>query len=180
MSRKNVVLVLVGIAIVLLQYQIRFNGITVDIFHDTVGFILIIVGANGLAGVNTFFKKTRKYAIIGIVASILVQWFNTMDFSEYANEAAAVKTGLIAFCFIYVTYYFTEGVIEVAKIGNNLAVTRNFRMGWLVFAGTYFLYFLALMSGVANLAFIVMVITYIAGMYHVLTVYNGTKSLCGQ
>lgn len=172
MNKKNFLMVLVGIAIVLLQYQLKFNGIVIDIFHDTVGFILIVVGVSGFCSTNSFFKKTRVYAIIGIVFSVLVQWFNTMDFSEHANEAAAVKTGLVAFCFIYVTYYFTEGIIDMARVSNNLAMTRNFRMGWLVFAGSYFLYFLALMSGVGYLAFIVMIVTYIAGMYHVLTLYK--------
>ncbi|MGN0481410.1 MAG: hypothetical protein ACI4EV_07550 [Lachnospiraceae bacterium] len=177
MNRKNFLLVLLGTFFVLVQFNLRIGNVTIDIFHDVLGFILIVAGAAGMAGNSKFFKKTRNYAIGGIVAAGLVQWFNTMDFSEYANEAAAVKVGLIAFFFIYVTYYFTEGIIEYAKMDNNLALTRNFRMGWLVFAGTYFLYFLALMSGVANLSLIVNIVVYVAGLYHIFNMYNSTKTL---
>lgn len=177
MNKKNFLITLVGIFFVLIQLKVGIAGIPIDIFHDAIGFILIIIGANGMATANNLFKKTRFYAILGVVAAGLVQWFDTMDFSDYANEAAAVKFGLVAFCFIYVTYYFTEGIIEYAKAANNLAATRSFRMGWLVFAGTYFMCFLALMSGVANISLIINIIMYVAGLYHIFNMYNSSKTL---
>lgn len=177
MKKQNVLMALIGMFFVLIQFNVYFGNVAIDVLHDAIGFVLIVVGASGMTEGGSFFKKTRNYAIGGIVAAVLVQWFNTMDFSEYANEAAAVKIGLIAFFFIYVTYYFTEGIIDYAKVNNNSAATRSFRMGWLVFAATYFLYFLALMSGVGNLGLIVNVAMYVAGLYHIFNMYNSVKVL---
>lgn len=177
MKKQNFLMILIGMFFVLIQFNVYVGNVAIDVLHDAVGFILIAVGASGITVGGSFFKKTRNYAIGGVVAAGLVQWFNTMDFSEYANEAAAVKVGLIAFFFIYVTYYFTEGVIDYAAVNNNSAATRSFRMGWLVFAASYFLFFLALMSGVANLALIVNVAMYVAGLYHIFNMYNSSKTL---
>lgn len=177
MKKQNFLVVLVGMFFVLIQFNVYFGNVAIDVFHDVIGFILIVVGASGMLEGGTFFKKTRNNAIGGIVAAGLVQWFNTMDFSENANEAAAFKVGLVAFFFIYVTFYFTEGIMEYAKMNNNFAATRSFRMGWLVFAATYFLHFLAIMSGVSNIGLIANVAMYVTGLYHIFNMYNSSKSL---
>lgn len=180
MNKKSIYLVVAGFMMILFQFQLKFGTVIIDVFHDSVGYILVFMGALDLAPLNKLFGKVKKHAIMGFVASLFVQLLNTMDFSEYYNTVLTFKTGITAFFFIYATYYFTEAVILEAKNMHNVAPTKNFQIAWLVFAGTYFLYFLALMSGVSGLSMIVMIITYITGLYHTITVVNATKMLCPE
>lgn len=177
MNKKNITLVLAGFLLILFQFHVRIGSVVIDLFHDTAGCVLMLLGLIELVPRNKLFKKTRKFAFIGIVLSLFVQLLNTMEFGEYTPTAETIKVGITVFFFIYATYYFTEALILEAQSQNNLAVTRNFRLIWTVFGGSLFLHFLALMSGIGNLSMIVMIISYIAGLHYSYTILNACNAL---
>lgn len=177
MNKKNITLVLVGFLMILFQFHIKIGPAAVDLFHDTVGYVLILIAMTELALRSKLFKKVRKFAFMGIASSLFVQFLNTLDFTEYAASAETVKYGINVFVFIYATYYFTQALILEAQDQNCLAAVKNFQVTWMVFGGSLFLNFIALMSGIGNLSIIVTIISYLAGLHYAYTTYTACSSL---
>lgn len=177
MNRRNITLILVGFLLVMFQFNIHIGKISIDICHDTVGYLLAFWGIMSLSGRNKLFTKAKAFIIGGLFVSVLVQFFNCFDFTEYQNYYDTLRLGVTLFCFIYATYYFTEGMITLAKDINYAAVTQSYQLVWTVFAGGNFAYFIALMSGIDTVAMIVMILSYVAGLYYTMTVFNTSKEL---
>ncbi len=175
MNKKNISLILAGIILLILQFNIKIGSATVDVCSDIVGYILIIIGILPLAVRNVMFKKSRNMAFIGLLVAIGCQGANFIDWGETASTATTVVSAFSTIFTIYFTYYFSEALILEAKFQDKSATTRSLRITWALFGVLIFVHYIAFMSNISIAALIVQAIVAICGIYYcsqVLTACN--------
>ena len=52
MNKKNILFILTGVLILILQFNVKISNIYIDLFNDTIAFILIIIGGLPLSNRN--------------------------------------------------------------------------------------------------------------------------------
>ena len=87
MNKKNIILILVGILIISMRFNVTFGHINIDVTNDCVGFLLIIIGVLPMINRNSRFKKSGIVAIVGFIASVIAQIINFIDWQEAAGNA---------------------------------------------------------------------------------------------
>ena len=115
MNKKNIILILIGIFFVSLRFNISFGHITIDIANDCIGFLLIILGAVHMMNRNSLFKKAGVVSVIGLIASVIAQAINFVDWQDAAQTMSAISMGITVIFAIYFTYYFTEALIQCTE-----------------------------------------------------------------
>lgn len=178
MNKKNITLILVGFLILILQFNITVGNVTIDIFSDLAAFILIAVGGLPLADRNITFKKMRRMIFIGLILSILslLISLNVLIPTDVADTKSIV-TGLSTIAAIYITYYFSEGLILEAKFQEKSAVTRSLRITWFVLGALIFGSFIAVTSGISMVIILVQAITAIFAIFYCSSVLTACKPL---
>lgn len=177
MNKKNISLILTGILLLVLQFQIHLGTATIDIFSDVIAFILIILGAWNLAPRNVLFKKSRVVACLGLIAAIAGQGLMLMDWGDTASQMHTLSTGLSTIFTIYFTYYFTEAIILEAKFQEKSAVTRSFRMIWLLLGALIFIHYIAFMSNISIASILVGAVAGICAIYYCSAMLTACKQL---
>ena len=94
MNKKNIILILIGIFFVSLRFNISFGHITIDIANDCIGFLLIILGAVHMMNRNSLFKKAGVVSVIGLIASVIAQAINFVDWQDAAQTMSAISMGI--------------------------------------------------------------------------------------
>ena len=64
MNKKNILFILTGVLILILQFNVKISNIYIDLFNDTIAFILIIIGGLPLSNRNVEFKKCYDIRIV--------------------------------------------------------------------------------------------------------------------
>ena len=82
MNKKNIILILVGILIISMRFNVTFGHINIDVTNDCVGFLLIIIGVLPMINRNSRFKKSGIVAIVGFIASVIAQIINFIDWQD--------------------------------------------------------------------------------------------------
>lgn len=158
-------------------------GISLNLFIlNIMGSIILAIGVIKLSFTGRLFKKARFFAILAVpfvIAGYIIYAMQTADSSEAAEFAALLCLGINVFFHIYVSYYFTEAIIEYAKSENKLACTKNFRATWTLCGVATFLYFmLCTYSSVSNtITIIARIILLIIFLYYCFTIYGCHKIL---
>ena len=106
MNKKNIILILVGILIISMRFNVTFGHINIDVTNDCVGFLLIIIGVLPMINRNSRFKKSGIVAIVGFIASVIAQVINFIDWQEAAGSMLTISLGITVIFAIYFTYYF--------------------------------------------------------------------------
>ena len=177
MNKKNITLILAGILILVLQFNIKIGPATVDIFSDIIANILIIVGILPLAQRNIMFKKSRNIIFLSLIFSFVGQGLNFVNWGESASEINTIVAAMSTVFTIYFTYYFTEAIVLEAKFQDKSATTRSFRVTWVIFGILVFVHYIAFMSNVSIAAILVQAVAVICGIYYCSTVLTACKQL---
>lgn len=177
MNKKNIILILAGIMLLVLQFNINIGSSRIDLFSDILAFILIAVGGFPLAKRNVVFKKMRGIIILGLVLTTLAQLINLYNFFGTVANINSIIIGLSTIVAIYFTYYFTEGLILEAKFQDKSAVTRSFRITWFVLGALIFIEFIAATSNVMSLIIISQAVTGIFTIYFCSSVLTACNQL---
>lgn len=177
MNKKNIVLILSGIVLLVLQFNISIGPSKIDLFSDILAFILIAIGGFPLANRNLVFRKMKGIIILGIVLTTLAQIINLYNFFGGVSNVDAIITGLSTIVAIYFTYYFTEGLILEAKFQDKSAVTRSFRISWLVLGVLIFIEYIAATTVNTTLIIISQAITGIYAIYFCSSVLTACNQL---
>ena len=173
MNKKNITLILIGIILLTLQFNVHIGKIYFDIFNDIIAMVLIAIGGFPIAGRNVLFKKMRIMIVIGFILTVLGQIMNFVIAYSGGNNATNIITGLSTISNIYLTYYFTEGLILEAK----LALTRSLRLIWAIYGILVFANFIAAMSGIPLIAIFVQVLSVIFAIYYCSSVLTACSHL---
>lgn len=166
MNKKNISLILAGIILLILQFNIRIGNATIDVCSDIIAYILIIIGIIPLAIRNVMFKKSRNMAFIGLIVSLGCQAANCIDWGDTASTVTTVVSAFSTIFTIYFTYYFSEAIILEAKFQDKSAITRSLRVTWALFGVLIFVHYIAFMSNVSIAALIVQAVVAICGIYY--------------
>lgn len=177
MNKKNISLILVGILLLTVQFDIQIGGATVDIFSDIIAFILIIAGILPLANRNVTFKKARIAAFIGLVLTCLGQYITAAPSLRTASNATMIAVGLSTVITIYFSYYFTESLILESVFQEKAAATRSCRLVWMIFGLLTFLKFIAVMSNISMISILAQAITAIFAIYYCSYVLSACSQL---
>lgn len=177
MNKKNILFILTGVLILILQFNIKIGIVYIDLFNDTIAFILIIIGCLPLSNRNVEFKKARNIMILGLLLTIIGQIFSIYNSIKGGNDIIAIYTGFSTIAGIYFTYYFNEALVLESQFQEKLAVTRSFKLIWAILGILMFCNFLAIMSGKNMIIIIVQAITVIYAIYYCSVVLTGCKQL---
>jgi len=177
MNKKNITLILVGILLLVLQFNISIGSSRIDLFSDILAFILIAVGGFPLAKRNVVFKKMKGIIILGLVLTTIAQLINIYNYFGAVSNINSIITGLSTIVAIYFTYYFTEGLILEAKFQDKSAVTRSFRITWFVLGALIFIEFIAATSDNMSLIIISQAVTGIFTIYFCSSVLTACNQL---
>lgn len=177
MNKKNIVLILSGIVLLVLQFNISIGSSKIDLFSDILAFILIAIGGFPLAKRNVVFKKMKRIIILGLVLTTLAQIINIYNFFGAVANVDAIITGLSTIVAIYFTYYFTEGLILEAKFQDKSAVTRSFRISWLVLGALIFIEYIASTTSNTTLVIMAQAVTGIYTIYFCSSVLTACNQL---
>lgn len=175
MNKKNITFVLVGIMMLIVQFNVTIGTFTFDIFSDIVAFILIAIGGFPLTNRNVTFKKMRLIIVLGLILTTLGLIINICNLG--GESSASIVTGLSTIVTIYFTYYFNEGLMLEAKFQEKSAVTRSFTIIWFVFGILIFGNFIAVTSNVSLIIILVQALTLIFAIYYCSTVFTACKQL---
>ena len=177
MNKKNILFILTGVLILILQFNVKISNIYIDLFNDTIAFILIIIGGLPLSNRNIEFKKARNVMILGLFLTIIGQIFSIYNSIKGGNDIIAIYTGFSTIAGIYFTYYFNEALVLESQFQEKLAVTRSFKLIWAILGILMFCNFLAIMSGKNMMIIIVKAVTVIYAIYYCSVVLTGCKQL---
>lgn len=176
--KKDVLMILVGIVFLALELVIKIGNIRIDIFSDIVAYVLILIGISGMTARNNLFKKCRSTAFTGLIVSVLIQGVNCMNLGEFTANASLFTKGVATIIFIYMTYYFTEGVALEAKMQDKAAVSRNFKITWIVFGAFIFGYYIVLNFNLTNLIdVLVQAVLVICSIYYAYVIAGAANQL---
>lgn len=151
-------------------------GITFDLYIlNIAGAIFTTVGILKLEISGLIIRKAKRYAIISIPFAVLAF---VLSLAGLDNQTlSGIQLGINIFFYIYFTYYFTEALIEHAKMKNELAITRSFHSIWTLCGIVAFLYFMAYTSLVPIVVSIAKIILLISALYYTFSIYNASKHL---
>lgn len=139
-------------------------------------FLMIVVGAFRLAPLCKGFRTTRNLGIIAVpfsVLSLLVLITNTGGM-QHAITCTAI--GINVFFIIYVSYYFTAGIINYAQTLHQMAVTRNLMTAWALFGIMVFVFFMAnAASLIAVIIFALKLILLMFSLYYLFQLFGVGK-----
>lgn len=177
MNKKNITLILAGIILLTLQFNINIGNIYFDIFNDIIAVVLIAVGGFPIASRNVMFKKMRIMIVIGIILTVFGQIMNFVIAYSGGDNSTTIITGLSTITNIYLTYYFTEGIILEAKFQEKSALTRSLRLIWAIYGILVFANFIAMMSGVNIAVIFVQVLSVMFAIYYCSSVLTACSHL---
>ena len=169
MNKKNIILILVGILIISMRFNVTFGHINIDVTNDCVGFLLIIIGVLPMINRNSRFKKSGIVAIVGFIASVIAQIINFIDWQEAAGSMLTISLGI--------TVIFAEALIMESNIQEKSAVTRNYQMTWLILSAAVFAHFMIFGSTISLYSILVEALVGICALYYCFTVYSSSKQL---
>ena len=72
-KKKDIMLILAGIILLALEFDITVAGAKIDIFSDVLAYIIILIGISHIAVRNNIFKKCKSTSIKGLIAAVAVQ-----------------------------------------------------------------------------------------------------------
>ena len=173
MNKKNIILILVGILIISMRFNVTFGHINIDVTNDCVGFLLIIIGVLPMINRNSRFKKSGIVAIVGFIASVIAQIINFIDWQEAAGSMLTISLGIT----VIFAIYFTEALIMESNIQEKSAVTRNYQMTWLILSAAVFAHFMIFGSTISLYSILVEALVGICALYYCFTVYSSSKQL---
>ena len=177
MNKKNIILILIGIFLISLRFNVTFGHINIDITTDCVGFLLIVLGAVHMMHRNSLFKKAGIVSIAGLIASIAAQVINFINWQDAAGTMLSISMGITVIFAIYYTYYFTEALIMEANIQEKSAATRNFQMTWLILSAAIFVHFMAFGASITLYSILVEAVVGICAIYYCFSVYSSSRQL---
>lgn len=177
MNKKNISFILAGFLLLTLQFNVKIGSVYIDIFNDILAAVLIAAGAFPLGGRNVVFKKFRILSVVSIIFIILGQVINFLMVIMGGDNALKVVSGVATIFNIYLTYYFTEGLILEAKFQDKSALTRSLRLVWALYGILIFGNFIALMSGIALVSTLVQIVCVIFSIYYCSSVFTSCSQL---
>lgn len=141
-------------------------------------FLAIVAATFRLAPLCKGFRTARNLGIIAIPFSVLSFYIQLMNTGAMANSITCVVIGINIFFIIYVSYYFTSGVINYAQTLRQLAVTRNLMTAWSLFGITVFIFFMAnTASLVPVIIFALKLILLMFSLYYLFNLYTAGKTI---
>ncbi|MGN0318566.1 MAG: hypothetical protein ACI4E1_11615 [Lachnospira sp.] len=150
----------------------------IDVAHDTVGFILIIMGLAGIKSRNSMFKKAFILSIAGCAASILGQFINCVSWTGGEATMYSISIGLTVIFAIYFSYYFNEALVLESKVQSKEAVTRSYRISWMALAIVTFGHFIIFKSEITGFAILAQALVGVCVLYYCITVFTTVGQLC--
>lgn len=177
MNKKNIILILIGIFLISLRFNVSFGHINIDVTNDCVGFLLIVLGSIPMMGRNSLFRKSGIVSIVGLIASAIVQVINFVDWQEAAGTMLSISIGITVIFAIYFTYYFTEALIMEANVQEKSAATRNYQMTWLILSAAIFVHFMAFGASITLYSILVEAVVGICAIYYCFSVYSSSRQL---
>lgn len=177
MNRKNIILILIGIFLISLRFNVTFGHVSIDVTNDCIGFLLIVLGAVHIMNRNSLFKKAGVVSIIGLIASVIAQIINFIDWQDAAGTMLSISMGITVVFAIYYTYYFTEALIMEANVQEKSAATRNYQMTWLILSAAIFVHFMVFGATITLYSILVEAVVGICAVYYCFSVYNSSKQL---
>lgn len=117
---------------------------------NIIGSVGFGIGIMKLPVQGTVVKKAKIYAWISVVLTALIVAIGFLNLENVESEYNMLASGLTTFFYIYLTYYFTEALVEHSKFINELASTRTFRGVWTLTGIIAFLYFIICMSNLTT------------------------------
>lgn len=125
----------------------------------------------------SYSKKFRVLSVASIIFIILGQVINLLMVIMGGDNALKVVSGVATIFNIYLTYYFTEGLILEAKFQDKSALTRSLRLVWALYGILIFGNFIALMSGIALVSTLVQIVCVIFSIYYCSSVFTSCSQL---
>lgn len=177
MNKKNTILIAVGIFLVSVQLHISFGYIIVDAANDLIGFLLIIIGVLPMRHQNSIFKKSFFVSILGLIAAVVSQAINCIEWITHPEDMHAVAMGLPIIFTIYFTYYFTEAMIMESRVQEKSAVTHNYRISWFVLSASIFAHYFLFKTNISIASIMVKAVVAMCALYYCYLIYSTARQL---
>jgi len=177
MNKKNMLLIIIGVFLISTRFWVSSGTIYVDISHDILGFILIILGMKDLKGLNSRFKKGFIMSFAGLAAAIASQAIMVVDWKEAESSMLTAAIGLGVIFDIYFTYYFTEALILEAKVQEKLAVVRNYQVTWLLLSASLFIHYFLFKANTSVGSVLLETLIAVLALFYSYNVFTTSKQL---
>lgn len=177
MNKKNIILILIGIMLISLRFNVTFGHVNIDVTNDCIGFLLIVIGILPMMNRNSLFKKAGIVSIVGLIACVISQIINFIDWKEVAGTMLSISIGITVIFAIYFTYYFTEALVMESNVQEKSAVTRNYQLTWLILSASVFVHFMAFGATISLYSILLEAIVGICAIYYCFSVYTSSKQL---
>lgn len=125
----GIVKIIIGLLLLIVDLEFQIGGMTLDIVSDLAGYIMVIIGLNEILEWSPLIKRSRKHGVIGIIAYIFMRLAGLLDSEKLIGM---VMYGITIITFIYMTYYFMEGILVKAKMEKKNDLDGTVRGGWII------------------------------------------------
>lgn len=141
--------ILVGLCMVLLEFNINLETAVIGLIPDFIGYILLVMGLKEMVSESGFFQKSIPLSAGMAVYSAVCYLLDLLGITGvYDFILGMINTA----CFFYILYLMIKGIEEMqTKSGKNL-YTDNLNSIWLcllvLYAGAYLLLFIPILSSI--------------------------------
>lgn len=125
-------LIIWGVGLAL--FDLSINGF--DLFNDSIGFVLLTIGASGLAAYSTKFATVRILSLVSLALWFVACFVPPRSFLQEANSAASV----LAICLL--VWQLLSGFSELASRGERPDIAETAELYRLLFVAIYGVLFL--------------------------------------
>lgn len=178
MNRKNITFVLAGLLLATFELNLTIGHATIDIANNIPAFVLFFLGLKNLAGRNKSFNRAKRWSVIGIAASVIVQVVSFIDFGSSAAAVTLICSGINTFLLIYTSYYFNDGLVLESTFQDKSAVTRSLNGIWSILGILIFVnYMVSTMNVARPIKLVVTAIAYVYAVYYCYYVNSLSRQL---
>lgn len=142
--------ILVGLCMVLLEFNINLEAAVIGLIPDFIGYILLVMGLKEMVSESGFFQKSIPLSEGMAVYSAVCYLLDLLGITGI-NDLLVIILGIInTACFFYILYLMIKGIEEMqTKSGKNLYTDslNNIWLSLLVLnAGAYLFLFIPILS----------------------------------
>lgn len=150
-----------GFFFLFFSFNLSFDAISINLFPDFVGWLLILSGSKELCGESEHFGKVKPFAVILVIANIFTFVANLIGAGDLLENFNVILSIVLLIFEILAVYHLIEGLTDIEQRKHCDMNSSKIRTLWIVQLilsnGAYFLgfFFVAFALGILIGSFVI-------------------------
>ncbi len=102
-----------GFIFIFINFSFKFNGSSIDVLPDFIGYILVINGLNEMMSKSILFAKAKPISIVMLIISSLIFVTDLLGITATLGSLNYLRLIVCAILYLYMTYNIVMGVKDL-------------------------------------------------------------------